>query len=89
MVGWGGGPCDYCVSPSPFDLEFGTSDLGLTIFFLTGRKILSVIHPWTETGTMVSMGHNQIVLTYIAHRLPACTKNFHNETVLHTAHTRH
>ena len=24
---WGGGPCDYCVSPSPFDLDFGT--LGL------------------------------------------------------------
>ena len=35
-VGWGGGPCDYCVSPSPFDLnfgtlDFGTSDSGLTI----------------------------------------------------------
>ena len=34
--GGGGGPCDYCVSPSPFDLDFGTldfgtSDLGLTI----------------------------------------------------------
>ena len=32
----GGGPCDYCVSPSPFGLDFGTlafgtSDLGLTI----------------------------------------------------------
>ena len=31
-----GGPCDYCVSPSPFDLDvgtldFGTSDSGLTI----------------------------------------------------------
>ena len=40
VVGWGGGgggPCDYCVSPSPFGLDFGTldfgtSDLGLTIF---------------------------------------------------------
>ena len=39
VIGWGGGvggPCDYCVSPSPFDLDFGTfdfgtSDLGLTI----------------------------------------------------------
>ena len=35
-VGGGGGPCDYCVSPSPFDLDFatldfGTSDSGLTI----------------------------------------------------------
>ena len=28
--GWmgGGGPCDYCVSPSPFDLDFGTLDFG-------------------------------------------------------------
>ena len=31
-----GGPCDFSVSPSPFDLDFGTldfgtSDLGLTI----------------------------------------------------------
>ena len=36
-VGWvGGGLCDYCVSPSPFGLDFGTLvfgtlDLGLTI----------------------------------------------------------
>ena len=38
--GWGGvvggGPCDYCVIPSPIGLDFGildfgTSDLGLTI----------------------------------------------------------
>ena len=31
--GWGGvgGPCDYCVNPSPFGLDFGTLDLGLTI----------------------------------------------------------
>ena len=34
--GWGGGPCDFSVSPSPFGLDFGTldfgtSDLGLTI----------------------------------------------------------
>ena len=34
--GWGGGPCDYSVSPSPFaldfwTLDFGTSDSGLTI----------------------------------------------------------
>ena len=31
-VGWwwgGGGPCDYCVSPSPFDLDFETLDFGL------------------------------------------------------------
>ena len=28
MVG-GGGPCDFGVSPSPFDLDFGTLDFGL------------------------------------------------------------
>ena len=27
----GGGPCDYCVSPSPFDLDFGTLDSGLIV----------------------------------------------------------
>ena len=31
-VGWGGGPCDFSVCPSPFGLDFGTSDWGLTIF---------------------------------------------------------
>ena len=39
-MGWGGGgPCDYCVSLSPFDLDlgtldFGTSDSGLTTRFM-------------------------------------------------------
>ena len=33
-----GGQCDYCVSPSPFGLDFGTWDFGtwdsgLTIFY--------------------------------------------------------
>ena len=29
-MGWvGGGLCDYCVSPSPFGLDFGTLDFGL------------------------------------------------------------
>ena len=36
---WGGGLCDYCVSPSLFGLDFGTldfgtSDLGLTIIYI-------------------------------------------------------
>ena len=25
---WGGGPCDFSVSPSPFALDFGTLDFG-------------------------------------------------------------
>ncbi len=38
--GGGGGLCDYCVSPSPFGLDFGTldfgtSDLGLTILYMS------------------------------------------------------
>ena len=28
-MGWGGGPCDFSVSPSPLGLDFGTSDFGL------------------------------------------------------------
>ena len=34
VIGGGGGvggPCDFSVSPSPFGLDFGTLDLGLTI----------------------------------------------------------
>ena len=30
-----GGPCDYCVSPSPFDLDFGTFDFGTSDSGLT------------------------------------------------------
>ena len=38
-----GGPCDFGVSPSPFDLDFGTldfgtSDLGLTIVYYVQRR---------------------------------------------------
>ena len=45
--GWGGvvggGLCDYCVSPSPFGLDFGTldfgtSDLGLTTMNFSVEK---------------------------------------------------
>ncbi len=36
-VGWGGGGglCDYCVSPSPFALDFGTLDFGTSDSGLT------------------------------------------------------
>ena len=27
--GWGGGACDFSVSPSPFGIDFGTLDFGL------------------------------------------------------------
>ena len=40
VVGWwgggvGGGLCDYCVSPSPFGLDFGTLDFGTLDLGLT------------------------------------------------------
>ena len=36
-MGWGGGggPCDFSVSPSPFGLEFGTLDFGISDSGLT------------------------------------------------------
>ena len=33
--GWGGGPCDFNVSPSPFGLDFGTLDFGISDSGLT------------------------------------------------------
>ena len=61
MVGWGGGgPCDYCVSLSPSDLDFGTldfrtSDSGLTkssvlisVKLIHSTPLLFPIHPQIE-----------------------------------------
>ena len=47
---WGGGPCDFSVSPSPFGLDFGTldfgtSDSGLTIkLSMVAHNALSRMH---------------------------------------------
>ena len=42
VVGWwGGGPCDFSVSPSPFGLDFGTLDFGTSDLGLTITLILS------------------------------------------------
>ena len=41
-MGWWcgvGGPCDFGVSPSPFGLDFGTLDLGLTISLSKGSDL--------------------------------------------------
>ena len=43
VVGGGGGPCDFSVSPSPFGLDFGTldfgtSDSGLTILYVLDHE---------------------------------------------------
>ena len=42
---WGGGLCDYCVSPSPFGLDFGTLDFGTLDFGLT---INNAVKYWVE-----------------------------------------
>ena len=47
---YGGGPCDFSVSPSPFGLDFGTldfgtSDSGLTIFKLYGVLFWILLKP--------------------------------------------
>ena len=44
VMGWGGGgPCDYCVSPSPFGLDFGTLDFGTSDSGLTINEKLFVL----------------------------------------------
>ena len=46
-VGWvgvGDGPCDLRVSPSPFGLDFGTLDLGLTIVPLIEIEMTAICH---------------------------------------------
>ena len=40
-MGWGGGPCDFSVSPSPFGLDFGTLDFG-TLDFGTSDSGLTI-----------------------------------------------
>ena len=42
VVGGVGGPCDYCVSQSPFGLDFGTLDFGTLDLGLTILKLLDV-----------------------------------------------
>ena len=41
--GWGGGPCDFSASPSPFGLDFGTLDFGLGLdnYFLPSFVLMS------------------------------------------------
>ena len=49
----GGCPCDFSVSPSPFGLnfgtlDFGTSDLGLTIMLDDHKYIFSAVVVYTK-----------------------------------------
>ena len=60
VMGWGvgwGGPCDFSVSPSPFNLDFGTldfgtSDSGLTICLEVGPTLCCFL--WQGKGTCIT-----------------------------------
>ena len=57
---YGGGPCDYCVSPSPFDLDFGTLDFGtldsgLTISLEVG-ELMGTLGMLLLVGLLVQVG---------------------------------
>ena len=77
---WGGGPCDFSVSPSPFGLDFktldfGTSDSGLTIKvnrqdFATPSCLLNHAVKNTDCDCMymanvIELDHKQIILRFI------------------------
>ena len=66
---WGGGPCDFSVSPSPFGLDFGTldfgtSDSGLTIIIIitiplgNPLNLREVVRPKLDPSTKVSFDMN-------------------------------
>ena len=46
-----GGLCDFSVSPSPFGLDFGTLDLGLTIHKLNDYFFMA---PTVDQGVAIS-----------------------------------
>ena len=50
-----GGPCDYCVSPSPFGLDFGTLYLGLTITSVSVSSLsVSIVPVFSVSESSVS-----------------------------------
>ena len=51
---WGGGPCDFSVSPSPFGLDFGTLDFGTSDTGLTTRALAAVA---TEGFALFALSH--------------------------------
>ena len=58
-VGWVDGPCDYCVSPSPFGLDFGTLDFG------TSDSGLTKIFACLNLGKEVISTHRIILIWYL------------------------
>ena len=55
----GGGPCDFGVSPSPFDLDFGTLDFGLGLdnfwpILIRYQDVVSMQSDCSDTGQTAS-----------------------------------
>ena len=75
-MGWGGGLCDYCVSLSPFDLDFGTLDfgtldLGLTI--ITKRNSVKS----TRAVHMKYSGKMDVLCVYLYKNVEVLSQHFH------------
>ena len=51
VVGGGGGPWDFSVSPSPFGLDFGTLDFGTSDSGLILHLCKMYFIKYTKTGT--------------------------------------
>ena len=64
--GWDGGvggPCDFSVSPSPFGLVFGTSDLGLTkIMYNKLRCVSSFFNKQAIPATLVGQTEPKVLV---------------------------
>ena len=54
--GWVGSPCDFSVSRSPFGLDFGTLDLGLTISIHGHRSLTNSLRPTPGVGARQPYG---------------------------------
>ena len=54
MGGWGGGPCDFSVSPSPFGLDFGTLDFGTSDLGLTKIVLGQIYFEVWETESVLN-----------------------------------
>ena len=69
--GVGGGLCDYCVSPSPFGLDFGTLDfgtlgLGLTTCLFSVRVIrIRVTRPIARKRVSVTGTQRVIYIKFL------------------------
>ena len=73
MGWWGGGPCDFSVSQSPFGLDFGTSDLGLTIFICSNLRKIRIINTVESLDPNISWENVKRVRNYYL-------MNKHNES---------